>query len=158
MIDGNAGRICIECTLFLPAEDCGNGTFDPKRNIYYPRSQCLECRKKQRRERELRERKADPELFKKNQRERSKKYANRVQIRARRHNTTKEFLLNMLENQKNKCQICMEALDSKWAVDHCHLKGHIRGILCRRCNTGLGCFEDNIEFLKKAITYLEKYQ
>jgi hypothetical protein len=41
------------------------------------------------------------------------------------------------------------------AVDHCHAGGHIRGLLCRQCNVGLGNFQDNIQYLKNAIKYLE---
>lgn len=42
-------------------------------------------------------------------------------------------------------------------VDHCHITGKVRGLLCNRCNKGMGDFNDNVELLKRAINYLEKY-
>lgn len=39
-------------------------------------------------------------------------------------------------------------------VDHCHTSGHVRGLLCRTCNIGLGSFKDNVELLNRAIHYI----
>lgn len=38
-----------------------------------------------------------------------------------------------IQNQHNKCLLCEADLDVP-CLDHCHKKGHIRGVLCRRCN------------------------
>ena len=51
------------------------------------------------------------------------------------------------------CEICGSYLASH--IDHDHITGKVRGFLCRRCNIGLGQFQDNKEFLYKAISYLE---
>ena len=40
------------------------------------------------------------------------------------------------------------------AIDHCHITGKVRGLLCNRCNTGLGLFKDNPLILETAIRYL----
>lgn len=53
----------------------------------------------------------------------------------------------------NECYICGE---KETVVDHCHTTGKVRGVLCNRCNQGLGSFRDNKTYLKKAIRYLDK--
>jgi hypothetical protein len=63
--------------------------------------------------------------------------------------------------QKGKCAICNEEEKSSirgkvlnLAVDHCHETGAIRGLLCGKCNTGLGSFRDDPKLLRRAIAYL----
>jgi hypothetical protein len=61
--------------------------------------------------------------------------------------------------QENLCAICrkpgVEERYGKLRVDHCHNTGVIRGLLCNKCNVGLGCFGDDATLLKKATAYLE---
>ena len=42
--------------------------------------------------------------------------------------------------------------------NHDHKHKQVRGLLCIRCNLGIGCFGDNPKLLKKAIKYLEKHE
>ena len=71
-----------------------------------------------------------------------------------------ERFIEMLNNANNQCQICHVDLDNSTQrrpnIDHCHKTGFIRGILCVRCNSGLGQMKDSIVILKSAIDYLEK--
>ena len=65
----------------------------------------------------------------------------------------------MVNSQNNVCAICrkLEKIKNKsLSVDHCHKTGRIRGLLCSRCNTGLGLFQDSTDNLKQAIVYLKK--
>lgn len=64
-----------------------------------------------------------------------------------------------LRNQQgNKCAICGVSFDEKRdCLDHKHGSENIRGILCHRCNTGLGFIEDEV-FRNAAIKYLEERQ
>lgn len=73
------------------------------------------------------------------------------------YNITLEQYNEMLIKQNNKCAICgnMNNINRLMCVDHNHLNGKIRGLLCNRCNMGIGSFIDDIDLLKKAIKYLE---
>lgn len=75
-----------------------------------------------------------------------------------RYGITQEDYDNLLKKQEYKCAICKTeepgGIANKFHVDHCHDKGHIRGLLCNHCNQGLGHFKDNPYFLDSAIHYL----
>lgn len=78
-----------------------------------------------------------------------------------RHGISLDEYNALLELQEGKCAICGgndygAARYKHFTVDHNHVTGKIRGLLCGNCNTGLGQFKDNKEHLYKAIAYLEK--
>lgn len=63
----------------------------------------------------------------------------------------------MFKRQSGVCAICGSDKAFKGrslSVDHCHMTGKIRGILCGHCNAGLGHFKDSVDALRKAIHYL----
>lgn len=66
---------------------------------------------------------------------------------------------SMLKKQNNSCAICGFKDDGNKSffpfVDHCHSSDIVRGLLCSKCNFGLGNFNDDIQLLKNAIKYLE---
>ncbi|MBS1722542.1 MAG: endonuclease VII domain-containing protein [Armatimonadetes bacterium] len=70
---------------------------------------------------------------------------------------------SLLMAQRYVCAICgnPETLQrngetQRLSVDHCHLSGLVRGLLCSACNIGLSRFKDDPELLAKAIRYLEE--
>lgn len=70
---------------------------------------------------------------------------------------TLEQYNEMREAQGNACKICRKpetAFKKGLAVDHCHKTGKVRGLLCPKCNVGLGQFQDNIEYLTLAASYV----
>ena len=74
------------------------------------------------------------------------------------YNITPEEYDNMFESQNGKCKICgihQDVLSKKLVIDHDHNTSIIRGLLCDKCNRGLGHFNDNIDVLKIALNYLE---
>jgi len=112
--------------------------------------------------------------------ETSKQYHRRYQRAYRKSEKGKRMLKNgslkkqygitldvyeaMLLHQKGVCAICgkpetachhitKEVRDL--AVDHCHKTADIRGLLCSKCNTGLGSFGDSRKMLQAAIRYLD---
>ena len=63
--------------------------------------------------------------------------------------------------QKGCCAMChthQSELKTALAADHDHETGRKRGLLCQRCNQGLGFLKDSIDLLKAAIVYLLRYQ
>ena len=69
----------------------------------------------------------------------------------------------LLKKQNGCCAICKTnkpngksgQFGPVFHVDHCHVNGNIRGLLCHSCNVALGCFKDNIETILMAVKYLE---
>jgi hypothetical protein len=61
--------------------------------------------------------------------------------------------------QGGVCAICLKTdpAGRRLAVDHDHLTNLIRGLLCGKCNPGLGMFDDNPVRLRTAGFYLVKY-
>lgn len=67
----------------------------------------------------------------------------------------------MYREQKGVCAICEQPETQKvgettcmLSVDHCHTTKAVRGLLCHKCNKGLGLFNDNLDYLNNAIKYL----
>lgn len=73
-----------------------------------------------------------------------------------KYGLTREAYEVMKSAQDGVCAICSRTCKTgrELAVDHCHATGRIRGLLCSKCNRGLGIFEDSREFLERAIAYL----
>lgn len=79
---------------------------------------------------------------------------------------TLEQYNKLFEDHDNLCGICKNPETRKsrtpgkicrLSVDHCHITGKIRGLLCGACNTAIGKFKDDISLMEKAIEYLKKH-
>src|SRR5712691_9384434 len=62
----------------------------------------------------------------------------------------------LLARQGGVCAICKKKSKRRLCVDHCHACRKVRGLLCHKCNTGLGLFDDDTDRLRAAIAYLER--
>lgn len=71
----------------------------------------------------------------------------------RRYDLTSEEVRVMIEAQGGMCAICRRKAAEH--VDHDHVTGEVRGILCFTCNVGLGNFGDDIALMRAAADYLE---
>jgi hypothetical protein len=92
----------------------------------------------------------------------TEKGRNNQRARVRKYSTgfTSEEFEEKLNNQGNVCAICGTDDSGKldFCADHDHNTLQKRGVLCRKCNSGLGHFQDDIETIKKAVEYLEYYK
>lgn len=82
--------------------------------------------------------------------------------RVKKFGITGEQYTAMVTAQNNKCGACGTDKPSKrsvkrWAVDHCHGSGAVRGLLCHSCNLTLGNVSDNISTLESLIAYLKSH-
>lgn len=59
----------------------------------------------------------------------------------------------MIEAQGGLCALCRKAPAKQ--VDHDHVTGRVRAILCLKCNAGLGALKDDVRLVFSAIDYLE---
>ena len=65
----------------------------------------------------------------------------------------------MLEKQNGRCAICGNPPGERALhIDHDHLTGEIREMLCNECNLGIGKFKDNPVLLLRAADYVLLYQ
>jgi hypothetical protein len=71
----------------------------------------------------------------------------------RLYGMTEEALAELVDSQGGVCAICRYR--PAVHVDHDHLTGVVRGVLCFPCNAALGHFKDRIDLLSRASRYLE---
>lgn len=71
----------------------------------------------------------------------------------REYGRTESELAELIASQNGMCAICQYR--PAIHVDHDHLTGAVRGVLCFPCNAALGHFKDRIDLLGRAASYLE---
>lgn len=81
----------------------------------------------------------------------------------KRYNLTEQEHIALYNSQEGKCAICdtpikfesnKEDRNSIGNVDHCHITGKVRGMLCNDCNRGMGFLKDDPEIVMKVYKYL----
>lgn len=73
----------------------------------------------------------------------------------KQHGLTLAGFITLAVEQKAKCAICGVA--GKLCVDHDHVTGQVRGLLCSKCNVALGLFGDSYAGVERAATYLRRH-
>jgi len=129
---------CISCNTIKPISK-----FEWQKNRPNPRRKCQDCRHKER--------------------DYEKEYAFRNKRRKERYWQDPDKARQ--EWEKHKYGVCKEDFGYKqcWicgsehriCIDHCHDSGDARGLLCTKCNTALGMFDDDVERMKRAMDYLK---
>lgn len=75
----------------------------------------------------------------------------------RQYGVTEIQYQRLLRRQRGVCAICGDSPNGRsLCVDHCHMTGEIRGLVCHACNSGVGNFNDDPNILRRAISYLER--
>ncbi len=123
-------KFCNKCRQELPDEKFSKRTYPTGRVAL--QSKCKDC------ERSVR----------------SSYYKPHESARRKFRLTDKEYN-TLIEKSKEGCEVCSRPL-SKVCIDHNHLTGEVRGVLCNNCNTALGLVGDNVDTLSKLIQYLER--
>jgi len=136
------GKICSRCKLDLPM----NEFYRSNRRVNGLQGNCKKCSNE-----------AKKSSRRKNFEHR--KEVRRIQRIKSKYGITDNDRHDMFCDQNGKCLICgidYKKLKRGLVIDHDHKTNEIRGLLCSNCNTGLGYFKDNPDFLIKASEYLNK--
>ena len=138
---------CPRCKAWLPLDSFGDkpSARSPSKKEPY----CHECKKKY-----------DDALFQTEKYRDKRNTRQRWYNRFKKYGKTREELEALMEAQNHQCAICREPIafadGPRCHVDHDHITGVLRGLLCGRCNRGLGHFLDNVERLLAAVKYLQR--
>lgn len=159
------GRVCTKCAIWKSASE-----FYWRKGRIRLQSQCLPCRLVA----NTAARAKDPERFRaheRNSKARRKsvwKSIYRIRARAERlkkFGITEDQAKGILESQGGKCAICRKRVvftgsyqerSDLACIDHDHVTGNVRGILCNGCNTGIGLLLDSATVLSAAASYLKR--
>jgi len=146
--------------------DCG-GHYIGGRQRWY----CNSCLAQHRAESSDRWRKANPEQYRAINTKRFRNWRRKHPVEAKRrqknlnlkrmYGISLEKYQAIINSQNNQCKLCginFDTLSPKFIhVDHDHISGKVRSILCHHCNTGLGAFKEDVALLEDAIKYLESF-
>ena len=139
----------IKCTICKKEENVmfGNSKYfqkDKQKKIGF-RSQCKDCRSI------ISKNWKDKKLL-----ENANYNASRRMVQ--RYGITIDEYDEMLKLQNGKCAICgtnkLAKGKSRFAIDHCHYTGKVRGLLCTNCNSGIGKLKDDKDLIMNAYIYL----
>jgi len=113
-----------------------------------------------------------PEQVRERQQTSNRQHGRRYYLKSR-YGITPEQFDSMFAAQSGKCAICRRKAGVKssgsdrhkaneWmkglVVDHCHVTGEVRGLLCQFCNVALGNLQDDPEIVRAAARYLETHR
>ena len=80
--------------------------------------------------------------------------AQRIRVLAQKYTLTAEQYEAMYAAQSGKCVLCQRQPERSLVVDHCHVTGAVRGLLCNNCNSDLASADLDMSWLERAGAYL----
>lgn len=92
--------------------------------------------------------------------DRTRPYKRAMHIKSR-YGVTQEEYDRLLALQRNQCAICKAKTPGsrgEWRIDHDHVTGQVRGLLCDGCNRGIGCLQDDPEIIAAAARYVARHR
>lgn len=101
------------------------------------------------------------------QREESPGYRERMKVdrkmfHLKKFGLTKDDFDKLLDQQGGGCACCGRKMNAvkgrRFAVDHDHKTGKVRGLLCHNCNLGIGQLGDDLDGVLRAVDYLRRSQ
>jgi hypothetical protein len=99
---------------------------------------------------------ADPERYKVSGREQMRRWRASNPRVSPHHGLSTVEIAAALARQGGACGICAGTESKKWHGDHDHASGRFRGVLCAKCNMGLGLFNDDPARVCAAVSYLDR--
>ena len=132
-------QICTECNKELPIE-----RFEWQVNRPHPRKICKTCRSRKR-------------IYTASQKERIKEYKRQYSASGRAKDVWEKHKYGVCKSELDYdyCLIC--GSKQRIHIDHCHKTNKFRGLLCSKCNTGIGMFDEDTKKMLKAIEYITKW-
>lgn len=154
-------RDLVDGTKYLgPVCAAGHDVGDGRSLRYYRNRGCVTCHAIRSRQQET-----DPTTRQRrrasaneSERRRLQDPAYREKRRARKRGTLPVDRRALWGAQGEACAICRDPIEVEGKgvhVDHDHVTGRVRGLLCQRCNHGLGLFKDDVARLLSAAAYLK---
>lgn len=136
---------------------------------YYrnPEKRLLNLERNRKRAKE--DRKANPEKYREYDRKRKSKNPEHIRAINKKSNDKRRhekfgiplgWYASQYEKQNGCCAICFGQQEGKpkdFAIDHNHLTGQVRGLLCNPCNTSIGKFKEDVAIMQRAIEYLKHH-
>jgi len=154
-------KVCSKCRLLKPIDKF----YKSKTSKDGFMSQCICCIRKSHKvyydkcnKKNFNYQKTRYKRYKENHAKRDRKTQLRGHLR-RKYSITLEDYNSMVEEQNGLCAICgrtnsKKGVFERLAVDHNHISGQIRGLLCNRCNVILGLGDEDINTFKNIISYI----
>jgi hypothetical protein len=86
-----------------------------------------------------------------------KRAERRIKNAQYRYGVSPEQYELLLKIQGGRCFICKTIPKRTLCIDHCHKSKKVRGLLCDKCNRGLGYFNDSLDLITAAADYLKSH-